>query len=177
MNEDFEDKLHRAIEETNIIRARRNNLFTFGTTVLPYIFTAESSINKGDTLVRKGSISTDKPSIIMPEQGASSFEGFESTREDERGLNLLFGRAFQVPAMSYKNAHSSLDIVAKPLSQVTDDIFEDMEKSGDSRSALLSGPEDLWHISLLLYAAEMTHRSAGANIREMLERKHFNLGE
>jgi len=56
----------KALKMTEIVRPRVQPLATFEATQIPYIFLAESLVNHGDTVIRKGEITIDKPSIILP---------------------------------------------------------------------------------------------------------------
>ena len=53
----IEDLWQKAIHETRVIRPRLKSLSINSATELPYIFLAESLVNRGDTVVRKGKIS------------------------------------------------------------------------------------------------------------------------
>jgi hypothetical protein len=46
----------KALKTTQIIRARAQSLETYSATQLPYIFLAESAVNSGDTVVRRGEV-------------------------------------------------------------------------------------------------------------------------
>ena len=73
---DITDRWEKALKKTEIIRSRVQALSTFEATELPYIFLAESSVNIGDSVVRKGKILVEKPNIIMPEN-LPFLEGFD----------------------------------------------------------------------------------------------------
>ncbi len=47
------------------------------------------------------------------------------------------------------------------------DLIIDLPLTDDG---VIEGPEDLWGLSLLIYAAEMTQRSAPGNFRDIAER-------
>ena len=73
---DLEQKWEKALAQTEIVRFKISYLSTFETTTIPYIFLAESTVNLGDTIVRRGRILLHKPEIILPED-MPQFEGFE----------------------------------------------------------------------------------------------------
>ncbi|MBI4711459.1 MAG: hypothetical protein HY767_03240, partial [Candidatus Omnitrophica bacterium] len=74
------DYWEKALKSTEIIRPRVQPLQTFEATQIPYVFLAESAVNQGDTVVRKGEVTVDKPSIILP-PNLPQFEGFEFDKE------------------------------------------------------------------------------------------------
>jgi len=171
--EDFEKKLKLARQQTQILRTRKSDLFTFGTTSLPYVFLAESLINEGDTIIRRGEVKTAKPSLIMGED-LPTFEGFSDEESDHKQMSFVFGRGFQFPSLNFQNNDMQLEVVSKELKAVSDEVQNEFDKTHDSRTAVISGPEESWAFSLLIYAGEMTKRSAPGNIKDMFERGHLN---
>lgn len=169
----FEQKLRLAQQQTEILRTRKSDLFTFGTTRLPYVFLAESLINQGDTIIRRGEINTEKPSLILGDN-LPSFEGFSDDEADHKQMSFVFGRGFQFPSLSYQNQSMQMEVVAKELHALSDEIQEELEQQRDSKTAVIQGPEDSWAFSLLIYAGEMTRRSAPGNIKDMMDRNKFN---
>ena len=173
MMEQFEQKLRLAQEQTKILRTRKSDLFTFGTTRLPYAFLAESLINQGDTVIRRGEINTTKPSLIMGED-LPTFEGFSDDDGDHKQMSFVFGRGFQLPSLNFQNQSMELEVVSKELKALSDQIQNKLDREHDSKTAVISGPEDSWAFSLLIYAGEMTRRSAPGNIKDMMDRGKFN---
>ena len=66
----------KALKKTEIIRPRIQSMMTFSETSMPYILLSESSINMGDTVVRKGEVVVERPTLILP-PNIPQFEGFE----------------------------------------------------------------------------------------------------
>jgi hypothetical protein len=62
----IQDGWEKALKNTRIIRPRSKDLLTFEATEVPYILLSESSVNLGDTVVRKGRMMVEKPAIILP---------------------------------------------------------------------------------------------------------------
>ena len=173
--EDLETKFKYALEHSVIHRARKSDLYTFGTTKLPYAFIAESAINKGDTIIRNGEISTEKPQLILGDH-LPSFTGFGDEYEGkEQEMSFLFGRMFHFPNLTYQHQSTSLEVVPMELERVIDQQQAQLDANQNFRTALISGPEDCWALSLVIYASEMTKRSAPGNLKDMLDRQKFNI--
>lgn len=174
--EDLEQRFKYALEHSVIHRTRKADLFTFGTTKLPYIFIAESSINPGDIIIRKGEIATEKPTIMMGDS-FPSFEGFDGDYTgQEQEMSILFGRTFHFPNMRYQNKSATLEVVSGELQKTIDEEQHQLDAEGNYRTAVISGPEDCWAFSLIIYASEMTQRSAKGNLKDIFERQNFNPG-
>lgn len=76
-----------------------------------------------------------------------------------------------MPNLNVQNQDMHLDVVSKELEELGDQFMNDLDRENDSRTAVIRGPEDLWGISLLIYAGEMTRRSAPGNMKEIMERE------
>lgn len=173
--EDLESKFKYALEHSVIHRTRKSDLYTFGTTKLPYTFIAKSSINEGDTIIRSGEIATEKPQLFFGEN-LPRFSGFGDEYEGrEDDMSYLFGRMFHFPSLNYQNQGGNLEVVEKEFDRVIDEQQEILDNNQNYRTAIISGPEDCWALSLVIYASEMTKRSAPGNLKDMVDRQKFNL--
>jgi hypothetical protein len=169
---DMMDRWEKALKKTEIIRPRVQPLLTFATTEMPYIFLAESVLNIGDTIVRKGKIYAEKPSILLPEN-LPLFEGFNFEEDldisESMVMNFLLVRGIRFPSYKYNNKVDSLDLVEKSLKK-TEDIYRGrLQKKEDVHTGLIMGPEDCWQFSVLIYISSMVARFADRDIRNMLD--------
>ncbi|PCJ62052.1 MAG: hypothetical protein COA79_05030 [Planctomycetota bacterium] len=165
-----------AVHSTHIIRERKNDLFTFGNTKLPYTLVADSAINKGSSIVRTGEVVVEKPQIVIANGDNSVFEGFD-LEDDSIDLNqvrfALMSRGISFPQMNYKNSTNHLEVLNDKSKVIIDRMMNDFEDENDSRSALIQCREDLWGLSLFHYVLGQVIKSSSSNIKEYMER--FNL--
>lgn len=170
---DLQETWEKALKRTEIIRPRVSPLSTFGPTHLPYIFLAESSVNIGDTVVRKGEVVVEKPSIILP-QDFPQFEGFESEEVSAFNLDMLtsflFVRGVRFPSLKYNNKTHSLDLREGKLQQSVDFYRHELEKQENVNSGLVLGPEDAWQFSILIFIAGQVVRQAEGDIKKLWEK-------
>lgn len=174
MNESFEQRWSRAQVDTKIHRTRKHDLYTFGSTALPYYFIAKSSINAGDSIVRRGEVKTEKPTLFFGGNSGGHFDGFSDQDEEQSSNALLFSRAFRFPNLNVANQGMSMEVISRENHDLCDEIMRDLDQQRDSRTAVIEGPEDLWALSLLLYASQMTQRSAAGNVKDILGRSTPN---
>lgn len=172
------DLFDQAIKDTILHRKRKTNLYTFGTTRLPYIFLANSSINEHDVVVRAGEIHADKPQIIMPGSTHSHFEGFdemcnEMGIESEQMQMILMARRVRFPQMNYRNNQNRMDVIEGPLERVLEAETKKLDNGEDTRTALISGPEATSALSIMIYVSKMIEASSQGNIDELMERNRF----
>ncbi len=169
----LEEKWKKAVSKTEIIRARMTNLLTFESTVLSYVFLAESIVNPGDTVVRKGKIVAEKPLLLLPEN-FPQFEGFDFKKDlkanDNSVRTLFIMRGISFPSLKYQNVTSAIDISEGSLAKAIKESKEKLEKKEDLTTGLLIGPEDCWQLSLLLYIATLVSKSASSDIQKLLDK-------
>jgi len=166
---DIQELWDKALKQTEIIRARAQDLATFETTVLPYIFLAESGLNLGDTVVRKGQVLVERPSLILP---SPQFEGFEFETDlqvsDDAVLNFLLVRGVKFPSMRYRHELSDLSVREGSLQNAIDYFSDQLKRTEDIQTGLVVGPEDAWQFSVLILVGSLVIRSAEGDLRRLL---------
>lgn len=157
-------------EQTHFVKERRNVLYTFGHTRLPYIFLGDSAVNQGDVVMRCGEVTVEPPSIITPGPDVA-FEGFEFEGEAADLLPVLLNRWVRFPAARYQNSAGVLEVVDGPLEAASDRVLESLDSESDIRTGVIQGPEATWGFSIIGYVGRMIVRSAPSNIGEYFERR------
>ncbi len=170
---DIEKVWEKALKYTEIIRPRVEPLNTFKTTHLPYVFLAESSVNVGDSVVRKGEVLVEKPSIILP-PGSPQLEGFDfkdvSKYQQDTIVNFFLVRGIMFPSLKYNNKTYSLDIFEGRLSKAIEKYSRELQKAENVTSSLIIGPEDCWQFSVLIFVCMQILRSADNDIKKLMNR-------
>jgi len=168
-----QENWERALGKTEIIRSRIHPLKTFETTQLPYIFLAESALNAGDTVVRKGEVMVEKPSIILP-NNLPQFEGFEFEKESSFQQDFLttffMVRGIRFPSLKYNNHTETLDVFEGKLQKAINFHADQLQKREDVTTGLMIGPEDCWQYSILIFICGQVIRQADGDIKKLLDR-------
>ena len=169
---DIQELWDKARKQTEILRMRLQDLPTFDVALVPYIFLAESSVNPGDTVVRRGHVLIERPALVLP-SFSPQFEGFDF--EDDLHLSesavatFLLVRGIQFPSLKYRHQISSLDIFEHSLQRAIGHFTEQLNAAEDVKMGLVVGPEDAWQFSLLLFVGALVVRSAEGDLRRILE--------
>ncbi len=170
---DIEKVWEKALKYTEIIRPRVAPLNTFNTTHLPYVFMAESSVNEGDCVVRKGEVLVEKPSIILPPD-LPQLEGFDfkdvSRQQQDMIINFFLVRGIGFPSLKYNNKTYSLDIFEGRLSKAIEKYTHELQKEENVTSGLVIGPEDCWQFSVLIFVGMQILRSTDNDIKNLMNR-------
>ena len=181
---DIEKNWEKALRETEIIRARVQALMSLGATRVPYILLSESSVNYGDTVVRKGEVYVEKPSLIVPPNNPQ-FNGFEfDNAPDIIGglnqnslINFLIVRGVTIPSLRYDNKTNTLDIYEGKLSSAIKHYKDSLQRQENVDTGLVVGPEDCWQFSLIIFMCTQIARNLDQDIRRLLEEYHKRLKE
>lgn len=168
----IQDSWERALKKTEIVRSRVQGLLTHAATNLPYIFLSESSVNMGDTVVRKGEVIVDKPSLVLP-SASPQFEGFDFDKElhiNEGMLtNFLLVRGVTFPSLSYNNRTYSVDIYEGSLKKAIQNNLDKLQRQEDVHTGLIIGLEDCWQFSMLIFICTQVVKSAETDAKKLLE--------
>jgi hypothetical protein len=170
---DIEKVWEKALKYTEIIRPRVEPLNTFRTTHLPYVFLAESSVNVGDSVVRKGEVLVEKPSIILPPD-SPQLEGFDfkdvSKYQEDMVINFFLVRGIRLPSLKYNNKTYLLDIFEGRLSKAIKKYSRELQREENVTSSLIIGPEDCWQFSILIFVCMQILRSTDNDIKKLMNR-------
>lgn len=170
---DINDNWEKALQDTRVIRPRVQELFTFASTPLPYLFLSESSVNRGDTVIRQGEVVVEKPALILP-SNLPQFEGFDS--QDSSGFNelsltnFLFIRGVKFPSLKYNNKTQKLDVFEGALDAAVSFYLNRLEREENISTGLVSGPEDCWQLSVLIFVCSQIARSAQGDMKRIIEK-------
>ena len=169
---DIHELWERALKYTEIIRARVQGLATFSDTQIPYILLSESTMNLGDTVVRKGEVLVQKPSLILPPH-TPQFQGFDFEGEtpfrQESLVNFLLIRGITLPSLKYNHKTYSLDVQEKKLQDTIEYFTDQLQKTEDVHTGLVAGPEDCWQFSVLIFVCSQILRNADNDIKKLLD--------
>jgi hypothetical protein len=170
-----DEKIRYAVLGTEILRAPKQNLYTFGTTNITYYLLtqpvyADAEDASVETVIREGKVIAEKPRIVTPYY-LSHLEGFgsEARRYFE---SLMREHGPNIPGMlyTYKNEPKDLSIVSDNLRSVVEKISARIDERGDGLSAIIHGVNMLWDVSLLKFIFDLTRRSVGDNVQQMGQR-------
>ncbi len=175
-----DQRIRHAVKHTEILRAPKQSLYTFGTTNIYYYLVTEPAYselvkNITETVVREGRVIAERPRIVTPYY-LSGLEGFSSEAKryfealsEEHGPNI--GGLFY----TYKNEPKELTIVSDSLLAVVDKLNAEIDKRGDPLAAIIKGEDELWDVSLMKFIYEVTRSSLPDNLRQMGSRGLLNI--
>ena len=166
---ELDDKTRYALEHTELVRAPRQELDTFGSSVIDYYVVTELVGNV--SVVRDGKVIAERPKIVTPAY-LVNVEGFS---EQARRYMAMIARERPYESgifYRYKNEPGGMNVVSEPIRQVIDKLSSRIEEQRSPLSTIIKGVEELWDVSLLMFIYELTTRSVRSNIVEF-DRRGF----
>ncbi len=167
-----DERIRYAVRNTEILRAPKQSLSTFGTTNIYYYLVTEpaySELAKNDieTVVREGRVIAERPRIVTPYY-LSRLEGFSS--EARRYFDRLIEmHSPDAPGLfyTYKNEPKELNIVSDNLLSVVSKLNDEIDKRGDPLASIIRGEDGLWDVSLMRFIYEVTRNSLRSNLMQL----------
>ncbi|MFC2059827.1 hypothetical protein ACFLTZ_01880 [Chloroflexota bacterium] len=170
-----DERIRYAVQHTEILRAPKQSLSTFGTTNLYYYIVTEPTYSEvvetaTETVVREGRVIAERPRIVTPYY-LTQIEGFSSEAKKYFGA-LLKTHGPNVPGLlyTYRNEPKGLNIVSDNLLSVVDKLNDEIDKRGDSLASIIRGEDELWDVSLLKFILEMNRSSLRNNLTQLNSR-------
>lgn len=166
-----------AVRHTEILRAPKQSLYTFGITNILYYLVTEPAYPElvktkkiPETVIREGRVTAQRPKLVTPYY-LSRVEGFssEARRYFEASLEK-YGTSASGLLYTYSNEPKELSIVSDDLPSVVDKLNAEIDQRADPMAAIIKGEDDLWDISVLKFIFELTASSLPDNIGQMRSR-------
>ena len=171
---DIDDRIVEAMHRTELIRAPKRRLSTFGSTTMEYFVVTE--LTDQMSAVRDGKVLAERPRIVTPYY-LLHVEGFsESAR---RFLGMMAQQNPHEPGIfyTYKNEPHSTSIVSEPLGMVVGNLSARLESEDRPLSAIIRGVEDVWDVAVMMFIYDLTRRAVGGNFADFQRHGMFNMDE
>ena len=171
--------LIKAVEKTKVKRKPTQHLATFGNTIINYYVVTEPiytdlNSNKNETVVRTGKVNSGKPEIVTPTY-ALNLKGFSD--EAYKYLEFVsskFGMNSPGVLYQYKNEPGNTNILSGSVTEVSNNIINELDKKDDKLTAVIVGIDELWDVSLLKFIHDFTAESLVQNVSEFNSRGLLN---
>lgn len=179
---EIDERIRHAVKHTEILRAPKQSLYTFGTTNIYYYLVTEPAYselikNSTETVIREGRVIAERPKIVTPYY-LSRFEGFSpEARRYFEALAEEYGSSIRGLFYTYKNEPKELNIVSDNLLSVVDKLNAEIDRRGDPLAAIIKGEDALWDVSLMKFVYEVTRSSVADNLRQLGSRGLLNIDE
>ncbi len=165
----MDDRIKQAMEHTELVRAPRQELSTFGSSVVEYYVVTELMGNV--SVVRDGKVIAERPRIVTPAY-LINVEGFSD--HARRYITMMARERPHESGVfySYKNEPRGMNVVSEPIRQVISNLNTRIDEDKNTLGTIIKGVEELWDVSLLMFIYELSSRSLRTNMAEF-DRRGF----
>ena len=167
-----------AVNNTEIVVPPKRHIETFGNTIINYHMVSELMDSVGKVRVREGRMQALRPQIITPSSYSTMMlEGFgeqaqqylEWLKEHEDTVRILrYGYTLKQEAFSEQ-------VLTDTAEAVLERVKSEQAAKKDPFAAVIKGVDDPWDVCLVRLFWTVIQNSAQANIRELHERRMFDL--
>jgi len=167
-----------AVNNTEIIVPPKRHLETFGNTLINFYLVSELMDDPTKVRIREGRMQASRPQIITPSAYAETeLKGFgeeaakyiDWLRENEDSIRILqYG-------YSLKQDTFSEQTVTDNIANVLERVKADVAAKNDPFSAIVKGVDSPWDVCLVRLFWLVMHASVPLNIRELEERRMFEM--
>ncbi len=160
---------------TEVVRAPKRALATFGSTAIDYYLLSEPLYGElgfasTETVLRTGKVLAERPQIVTPYYLLNLFRGFAHGQEYARYLIDQHGPGAPGLMYSYRNELHDTSVLADPIDVVCGRIAADLDSSGRHLAAVIRGVDHLWDVSLAKFIYELTVSSVSHNVADLGQR-------
>ena len=173
--EDWDGQYRRlmdAVSRTEVVKAPKQHLHTFGVTKLSYYIVTEPSYQdlvpgSSEAVIREGSVTAERPAVVTPAYMAH-LEGFgDEALSYFNSLARQYGPNTPGLLYRYRNEPGEMSIVEGTAIAVAERISGQLTRDGSNLSAVIKGVDELWDISLLKFIFEYTAASVMGNVGDL----------
>jgi hypothetical protein len=110
--------------------------------------------------------------LILP-PNIPRFEGFDFKQEEgvDPGavINFLLVRGITLPSMKYNNKTYGLDVFEGNLASAVSHFANQLEREEDVTCGLVTGREDVWQFSVLIFICSQVARNSDTDLRRLMD--------
>jgi len=171
---DIDDRIQEAMRKTELIRAPKRRLATFGSTTMEYYVVTE--LTEQMSAVRDGQVLAERPRIVTPYY-LLHVEGFSESARRFLGIMAQQNPHEAGIFYTYRNEPHSMNVVSEPLGVVVGNLSSRLESEDRPLSAIIRGVEDVWDLAVMMFIYDLTRRAAGGNYADFQRHGLLNMDE
>lgn len=175
------NELWYAARLTKLVYMPPKLLETFGETNVVYnvVSAVESEGESGRVRIRKGIVKAARPRVVTPHYYQQQM--LENFGEDARGyLEKVLSRRDSLRIIQYglcfEKEERSEEVVGGEVEEIANQIAANAQDELSVVQGVLTGPDGLWEVSLMVFINTLVQRSVPHNAHEMAGRGLFDLG-
>lgn len=167
-------RFRKLFQQIQVVRPPKHRLSTFGTTSINYLLVTDVPGFTDRARLRMGQVAAEKPALITPQTFKERFSGFGPEATDyAHWLTTQYGDALRGLEYQFRNDPASTKVELVTPDFLTQKLATEIDRSTDTRQALIRGADKIWELSIMKFIVEETLASFSMNLQELQERGFF----
>ncbi len=168
------DPIERLLARTQILRAPRHRLATFGATRIDYHVISDADGLRDRARLREGTVVSARPQILTPDSFSERFEGFgDDAAKFARWVSASYRDLLRALEYNFRNQGLAARVLRDAPRVVAERMIADFDARGASDQAVILCPDAAWSLALMKFTMDEAARSFPTNVKDFERRGMF----
>lgn len=169
------DPVVRLLARTQVLRAPKRRLATFGATRIEYHLISPVDGDDARTRLREGSVTSARPKILTPEAFNERFEGFgDDAAEFARWVSTAYRDLLRALEYNFRNQGQAARVLSEKPELVAERMLADFDARGVEDQAVIRCPDGAWSLALMKFTLDEAARSFPGHVKDLERRGMFS---
>jgi len=162
-------------KKIQVVRSPKRRLATFGSSRIDYQVVTDVTGMADRSRVRSGVVIADRPQIITPQALRDQFSGFgPDSAKFADTLAAQYGDALRGLEYQFSNEMVGTRIELSPPDRLVDDLARREDHETDFNTAVITGTDRFWELSVMKFIVEETMASFASNVKDLQQHGFFD---
>jgi hypothetical protein len=170
-----EDPMLRLLARTEVLRAPKRRLATFGATRIDYHLISPADGLPDRTRLREGAVVSARPAILTPDAFKERFEGFgDDAAEFARWVSTSYRDLLRALEYNFRNQGLAARVISEKPALVAERLLADFDARGVEDRAVIRCPDGAWALALMKFTLDEASRSFPGHVKDLERRGMFS---
>ena len=167
--------ISRYLRQTEVLRAPRKALATFGATRIDYHLISSVDEMKDKTRLRQGTVVSERPKILTADAFAERFQGFgDDATEFASWLTSKYRDLLRALEYNFRNSGFTASVISDNPQEVAARVLAQIESKDSPGAAVIRCPDGAWSLALMKLTLDESARSFPVHVRDLERRGLFD---
>ena len=169
------DPIENLLARTEILRAPKRPLATFGATRIDYHLISPADGLSDRTRLREGTVVSARPAILTPDAFKERFEGFgDESAEFARWAASSYRDLLRALEYNFRNQGLAAHVLTEDPRLVAERLIADFDARGVTDRAVIRCPDGAWSLALMKFTLDEAARSFPGHVQDLERRGMFS---
>lgn len=165
----------RYLSQTEVLRAPRRALATFGATNIRYHLISPVEDMAEKTRLRQGTVVSERPKILTADAFRERFQGFgEGADEFASWLSSKYRDLLRALEYNFRNSGFTASVISDRPREVAARVLAGLAEDEAAAAAVIRCPDGAWSLALMKLTLDESARSFPIHVRDLERRGLFD---